>query len=239
MKATFLILAVAAASTIASADTIISVVNTGVNGGGVLAPNTLDPNYTLFLSPVGEGVTANSIPNNPGAYFNDGTNSFITYGGSADWINPAANDQGGTGVTANSTIGLYIYEIQITDSAFTGGTLNWAGVWGTDNCGSIMVDNVATTTTAATGTGTTIGGGATAGGCNGSNSNFQSPTAFNLATTLGSGVNYLQFDVYNLGGPSALIVDGASATPEPSSVISVLTGLGLVAAGIARRRVSK
>ncbi len=216
MKASFLILAVAAAS-LASAATISSGTNAS---GGLLAAGALDPFFVVS----GPGVTTSAfvVPSLFScAYYNTG--SCGTLGtSSAQWI---TTSQG-----ANTPVGVFTYT-----EAFTVGSTSLSGIWGTDNCGTLTVAG-------GTVTGGSIGSGSTVATCNGGNSaNFSTPTAFTISGLTTGNTYNLVFTVVNTDGPSALFVDAGpvGVTPEPSSILSVLTGLGVVGFAIRRRQSAK
>ncbi|HEY3740685.1 MAG TPA: PEP-CTERM sorting domain-containing protein [Bryobacteraceae bacterium] len=206
MKHTLLILAVAAASTVANAGVIQS---TGVG------------TYT-FTGPGATSGTAVDVTSNPGWLDTSGGANAPAFGTlGADWIGVAANGQG--------VDGLYTYTYTFTSAGST--PFEFTGNWAVDNCGQILIDGVA-----ATGTGTSIG---SVGSCVTQTSNYQSLTAFDAVGSLVAGTTHtVQFQIANVGAnPTGFLVD--TSAPEPSSVLSVLTGLGLVGAGLRRRRVSK
>lgn len=207
-----MILAVAAASTVASAGTI----NTGVDATNtILAPGSPEIHFTLTSQP-GSGQTLSSVPLLPSAdYYHTGSNIGTS---TADWI------WGSLGFAAPA--GIYVFTETIV------GYTTFDAIWATDNCGSV-------TSSAGTLTGTTsIGAGQTVGTCDGSNSaNFGSHTF--TATGLNPAGTTLTFTLVNTDGPVSLLVDAGSGTPEPASILSVITGLGLVGLGIRRRKTAK
>ena len=216
MKATFLILAVAAAS-IASAATISSGTNAS---GGLLAAGAFDPFFTV-TGPAGVTNQAFVVPNLFSCqYYNTGACSTLGTS-SAQWI---TNSMG-----MSSPAGVYTFT-----EAFIVGTTSLSGIWATDNCGQLTVAG-------GTVTGGTIGGN-TVATCNGSQSaNFSVPTPFTISgLTVGQTYN-LVFTVVNTEGPSALFVDAGPVgnAPEPSSIFSMLTGLGVVGFAIRRRQAAK
>ena len=215
MKATFLILAVAAGTIAASAAPLW---NTGVNGAG--APTTGgEIHYTVS----GPASTAFIIATNPGWYaVPPGANGT----GTANWITADGTSPFNIGELVGAA-GLYTYSYT---GGFTGSTLT--GVWAADNCGTMLVDGVSVST---------IGGGATAG-CVPTVAAFQTLTAFNLSG-LSAGAHTLSFQVFNVGStPTGLLVDSLSTgggVPEPSSILLALTGFGLLGLGIRRRQAAK
>lgn len=210
MKTTIMILAVAAASTVASAGTI----NTGVDINGViLGSNAPEIHFTLLSAPAGSTTalsTVNGLPS--GTYYHTGNNIGTA---TADWI----------GIFAGFA-GTYVFTETFTGiSGFTNAT------WATDNCGSV------TSSSGVLSGQTSIGAGQTLGTCDASTANFGqhffSASGLNLAGTT------LTFTLINNEGPVSLLFDAGTGVPEPASVLSVLTGLGLVGLGIRRRQSAK
>ena len=219
MKATFLLFAVAAAS-IVNAATISS----GTDAfGNLLAPNTADP----FFSVTGTGATGVFTVANlySGQYYNTPGNPYGIGTSSASWI---TTNQGPNGIN-----GTYVFS-----ESFVAGSSSLSGIWATDNCGSLGISGAATVTA-----GATIGSSTLAGCSGGNNSiaNFHTPTAFTLSN-LSIGTTYtVSFTVFNTEGPIALFVDQGpvGATPEPSSILSIMTGLGVVGYALRRRQSAK
>ena len=197
MKLTILMLAVAAAA--AGASTITSnLCNTGVVAGCA----TETPLAAL------NGAVDSNFTTNAGTYaVTYYTSPYIAGTTTAHWISTA------TGPTASPSFatatGLYAYKQTVTTSG--AGAFSFTGSWGTDNCGTIVVNGGSS---AIAGTGTTIGGGAV-NGCSTTNlSYFTSLTAFAFTVNLNAGANTLEFDVYNSApSPTALFVDNLRVTP--------------------------
>lgn len=218
MKASFLILAVAAAS-VASAGTI----NTGISNAPTATPlptNTTDSHFSV-TGPAGSGTT--SVLTVPflysGQYYNTAGNPFGIGTANADWVT--------TNLGTNAPAGIYTFTETLN------GFTTVSGLWATDNCGTLSVTGGGTVAVA----GSTIGAGQTVATCDGANTaNFHTPTAFTI-TGLVSG-SVLTATLVNTNGPVALFIDtgAANGAPEPSSILSVLSGLGVVGFAIRRRR---
>ena len=192
------ILALAFATWAAGASTITSnLCDTGVMAG-------CSGEVPLALN----GAVDSNFTTNTGTYaVTYYASSYIAGTTTAHWITTA------TGPTASPTlanaVGLYIYRETITTSA--AGTFTFTGNWGTDNCGTILVNNGAS---AISGTGTTIGGGAVTGCSTTNTAYFTGLTAFSFTVMLNAGANTLQFNVWNSGtSPTALFVDNLRAIP--------------------------
>jgi hypothetical protein len=226
MRATILVLALAAAGSAARATAITGLCNTGMTsattcGMSDSAANenngTPDPNFVATTAVVsgGHAGTYFTFP-----YYPDVPSTGLATG--SDWISTYL--QGG----AASAVGLYNYTETLTASDTSAVTIT--GGWATDDCGSILVNGAA-----ASGTGTTIGGGANSS-CvpSGGGANFTSLTQFSI--TLSGSTSYaLDFEVWNLELGTALLVTQTSAAPEPSSILMMVTGFALLGAGVRRR----
>jgi PEP-CTERM motif len=140
----------------------------------------------------------------------------------ADWISP-----GSSGATS-WPVGNYDYQTTFDLSGLNPSTAQLSGSWASDNNGCIFLN------------------GANTGDCTGFAA-FGSLTAFSITSGFVSGVNTLDFEVTNGGGPSGVIaeasgtataasgVTGPSNVPEPSSLLMVgasLLGVG----GLLRRK---
>jgi hypothetical protein len=242
MKATFFVLALAAvAASSAIAGPFTQLCNTGVSNCTTESPITTqgvaDSHYTVTTAPAGvTGPTAATFFVG-GSYFQSGSNPIGTP--TASWVT-TQSDGGPTGA-----VGTYNYQEAIT--AAVTGVVTITGMWGTDNCGTLAW-GTGSGTAVSSGSGLTIGGGATAASCTSPTSAFGSLTSFSFNEAVTAGSTYLlDFNVYNSGGPTALMVDslaatctvgtacGSTGTPEPSSVLLTLTGMVLLGLGVRRR----
>ena len=227
MKATIFVLALAAAAAPAATAGIIfaGLFNTGVDSSSNAYLNTSGQTDSHFTT--GSGYYAATY------YYGVPWYPDQTPGGpgGADWISTYGN-----GVIQNG-LTLYNYTETLTANV-TDLLVNITGYWATDNCGTIDWNG-----SPATGTGTTIGGGVLS--CTSPSSAFTALTAFSITESVTSGTNYfLDFQVYNSGGDTGLLVTGLAADcgptgctygPEPSSVWLTLTGFVLLGIGTRRR----
>jgi hypothetical protein len=225
MKKTALICALLAAAAAAANATTIVLFDTGLTAGGTLLPqnNGADGNYAVSFD--GTSYVANTYT--AGAYYQP------TPADDAEWITAAVDNSGSTNLWTVG--GPYTYTETFT--VVTAGTVDITGNWAVDNCGTIELNGAP-----ATGSGTTIGGGATPS-CVNAPATYQSLTPFSISANLAAGSGYtLTFEVWNAGSspnPTALLVTDlqgqSGVTPEPSSIVLTLAGLGLLGIGIPRR----
>lgn len=229
MKRLILGLALATATSAADASSL-TLYDTGLDTSGQPYTSTgnQDTHYSVVASPTGNDQAA---PRTTfiSSYFHAGANPIGT--ASASWITAVPNGAVG------SDQALGVFDFQQVFNVAVAGTYSFSGSWGTDNCGSILING-----SAAGGTGTTILGGATAS-CSVTNSGgFSALHTFSFAATLSAGTNKLDFDVYNSGLTNALIVDNLAASPSsvplPPSLpllAGSLMGIGM----LSRRAVSR
>jgi hypothetical protein len=216
MKTTILILAlVAAASPAARASAITGLCDTGVGGtcATSLSPTTGAIDTHFVSNPLTVAETYYNA-----AYYSE---SLTT---PALWISTNANGtflQGG---------GVYNYTETFDLTGWIPNSVVINGLWGTDDCGTIFVNGVATNQT--------VGGGIAS--CNSVQSNFTALTGFSisgLSIALNPGLNTIDFEVYNSPfTPTALLVEYTGVTanstvPEPSSAALALAGLVLLWCG--------
>jgi hypothetical protein len=245
MRATIFVLALATATaSFAIAGPFTQVCDTGVSNCTLESPITTqgvaDSNFAVTSVP--SGVTSpTAVTFFTSGYFQSGTNLIGT--NAASWI----TTKGVAGVS--EAIGTFNYQEAIT--ADVTGSVTITGNWATDNCGTLAWGGTSSSGlgTAVTGTGATIGGGANSSCSTTNTAPFNALTAFSFNETVNAGTTYyLDFNVYNSGLVTALLVDtlagtctvgtscvGAS-TPEPSSVLLTLTGMGMLSLGLWRRR---
>jgi hypothetical protein len=244
MKASIFVLALAAAgASSVVAGPFTQLCDTGVSNCATESPVTTqgvtDSNFSVTAAPA--GVTSPSaVTFFTGGYFQSGANPLGTT--TASWIGTK------TGGSVTQAVGTYTYQEAITASVT--GPVTISGSWGTDNCGTLAW-GTGSGTAVSSGSGLTIGGGANASTCTSPFSAFESLSAFSFNETVNAGTTYfLDFNVYNSAGPTALMVDSLAATcavgavcgggtgtgtPEPSSVLLTLTGITLLGLGIRRR----
>jgi len=242
MRATIFVLALAAAAaSSAVAGPFTQLCDTGVSNCTTESPITTqdvaDSHFSVTTAPA--GVTSPSaVTYFTSGYFQSGANPLGTT--TASWISTS----GTGGIT--DTVGTYNYQEAIV--ATVTGPVTISGSWGVDNCGTLAWGS--TPVALGSGTGITIGNGVGAN-CASVNSTFNTLTLFSFGETVTAGTTYyLDFEVGNTGGPTALMVDSLAAacaagavcggdtgtsTPEPSSVLLTLTGIALLGLAIRRR----
>jgi hypothetical protein len=199
MKRIFIALVGMLAVITASANTITSLYNTGVNDSGVvLANGTLgDPHYTLITVPGGSSeilvrASSGSYPIPP--YIGDFSLSA--------WIGPN-NDS-----SLNGPVGEYIYRTTFDLTGLDPSTAIITGQWATDNPGIDIVLN-----------GNQLGIQNTI--------QFVNWSSFTINSGFENGMNTLDFVVRNEGGPTALRVQmtgTALPAPDSASTMALLSG---------------
>ncbi len=198
-------------STMTAAANSITIFNTGVsNTNALLAAGAVDPHYAITANL----VSGNSafVPTVTGFPFGC---CWVPQGPNSQWIAPATD--------TNGPVGNYTYTTTFNLAGLNPATASLSGNWTTDNNGVNIILN---------------------GNNLGFTTSFTSFFGFNnlFSATSGfvSGVNTLQFVVFNGGGPTGLRVEitGNAApvnqVPEPGTLL--LVGSGLVGAWLRRRR---
>ncbi len=195
--------------------------NTGVSAsGGLLPEGSLDPHYTLTMSPAGSGFGS-------GAYVALTGASPITGGGwqangpLSEWLVPQPG-----GFAVDHPGGNYTYRTTFDLTGFNPNQATITMRLTADNAVTVLLNGVAT------------GVSSTAG------PPFVLSAPQKIATGFVSGVNTLDFLVFNGAagfppGPTGLRVEMTSSVPEPSSLalLGAAGSAGLLAAR--RRRVAR
>ena len=188
----------------------ITLHNTGVNSSDVLVASGAQASFwSLSAEPSGASEAIGSLPFRfrAGSYFADTT--------SAAWVSPNANGNAGAG-------GFYTYDLVFNLAGLNPATASISGNFGTDNDGSISLNNNAAVATQ---------------GFTG----FGAPTAFVFNSGFVAGPNTIHVKVNNGGDPTAFfvqlsgtasVIDGT--VPEPGTV--ALTCVGLLGLLLVRRR---
>jgi PEP-CTERM motif-containing protein len=227
MKAAIAVLALATATSAASAATITGLYNTGVDAQG----NTLPYQGRLSIGPPESHFTV-TTPTGPSTAVTFSYPTYFANTATADWISVFSP---GTS-TLDFGVGAYTYQEQITSSVAA--TYSFTGDWGADNCGSISVNGASVS-----GTGTLIG--SVSPSCSRADwGHFERPTTFSFDATLNAGLNTLDFNVWNTNLWTSLFVDNLAATcdsgcsdptavPEPGTL--ALVALAMAGVGIGRR----
>ena len=184
-------------SSAALAVPISGLYNTGVdNLGNALVPAGVpDPHYSVIASPSGlfTPVTVDAA-NYPFPYW-------ISNNAFSRWIGPAAT-------YANGPAGNYTYRttFSLPVNAILG-SVSISGLWGTDDPGTDILINGASTSQ------TSLG--------------FTTLTSFSITSGFVTGLNTIDFLLTNAGGPTGLRVDqiqGNYQVPEPTGLVTALAG---------------
>jgi hypothetical protein len=186
----------------------ITLHNTGVNSSDVLVATGAQASFwSLSAEPSGATEAIGSLPfrYHNSAYFADTP--------SAAWVSPGSDGNAGA-------LGFYTYDLVF--NLANPATASISGTFGTDNDGSISLNNNAPVATQGF-------------------SGFGAPTAFAFTSGFVAGSNTIHVKVNNGGDPTAFFVQLASVgdgtVPEPGTV--ALTCAGLLGLLLVRRRIAQ
>jgi PEP-CTERM motif len=166
-----------------------------------------------------QGIADPHYTNNPNTVFvlSSPNAAWVAPDLNAEYVGPDAGD-GSAFDGGNYTLD-YLVSFDLT--GFDLATVVIDGKWSTDNAGNDIAINGAST-------------GFTSPG-------FSSFTGFSISSGFVPGVNTLDFNWANSGGPGGLLVEFTSATgtsastPEPATITMLAAGLGALAFGRRRR----
>jgi hypothetical protein len=210
--------------------------STGFSSGGtLLAGGSTDGNWSLISDPTGSVST----PATP--YVTNGCTLFVICTSfpftawthdtlQSAWISPRATEAG----TQSDPAGEYIYQQTFDLTGLDPASVIITGKWTADNYGYIVVNGVRVT----------LGISGDIANAAGQFNHFTNFTLNNANALFLSGLNTIQFDVFNTttGSPDITGIDvnilsaTASTTPEPISFASIGTGLGALAFFVRKRR---
>ena len=191
----------------------ITLHNTGVNSSDVLVTAGAQASFwSLSAEPSGASEAIGSLP------FRYHNSAYFADTASAAWVSP--NASGNAGVN-----GFYTYDLVFSLAGLNAATASISGNFGTDNDGSISLNNNAPIATQ---------------GFTG----FGAPTAFAFTSGFVAGSNTIHVKVDNGGDPTAFFVQlsgtasvSDGTVPEPGTV--VLTCVGLLGLLLVRRRIAQ
>ncbi len=197
-----------------------------VGGGRIVLADTLTF-YNTGVDANGSVLAAGSVdPNYTLIYSADSAFSTATATAPNPYWLPDSSTAGWIGPSSDgnqpSDSGYYIYEATLDLTGYNAATASLSGVVAADDSVSIYLNE---------------GGSAVFSGASG----FSSTTPFLINSGFVSGVNLVDFVVYNATGPTGLMVDDTVATadaqtPEPGSLLLLGTGMALGAFQIVRRQ---
>lgn len=133
------------------------------------------------------------------------------------WVSLSANGNPGSNTTT--------YRLTFNMSGLNASTASITGNWGADNVGNIFFNGVST-------------------GITTTNSFFGPMPVFSITSGFVTGVNTLDFEIQDLGQPTAFRVDNLVGTarplvgvvPEPSTWTLLILGFGVIGAAARRTR---
>ncbi len=197
----------------ALANPITTLFNTGVNGSGVVLADRYspDPHYTLTVVPSGgtnvTRVKTSSSGHPVGPWLGDNLVSA--------WIGPNSGDD------LYGLEGNYTYQTTFDLTGFNPSTASIRGKWSSDNEGvGIWLNGT-----------TQIGFGT-------SDSQFKlGYVDFTATSGFISGLNTLEFKIYNRGGPTGLRVEMAGSVPDGGLTVALL-GMSLSGLAFFRRKLA-
>lgn len=176
----------------------IGLSNTGVDALGVPLANgtTPDLHYSLVSAPAGAATSTRVLTSADGYPVGPWLGDTVT----SAWIGPNTAD-------ANGPVGNYTYRTTFDLTGLDPLTATITGRWSTDNNGIAILLN-----------------GANTGNPGTSFTQFsEGYVSFSIASGFVAGVNTLDFQVYNGGGPTGLRVEmsgTAAVVPEPTTVVA-------------------
>jgi hypothetical protein len=210
-RAAILMAALCLFSSCVFADQVTSLFNTGVNASGTpLADGTIgDPHYTMVSAPGGQNTTI-QVRNQNGEYPENPP--WIGTDSLSAWIGPVGD------TNLDGAAGAYDYRTTFNLTGFNLSSVVITGQWATDDSGlNILLNGVSTGITSSNG--------------------YTAWKSFTISSGFVAGVNTLDFQLNNGGGPTGLRVEmtgTGNEVPEPSSILLLASGIAGLATRIRR-----
>jgi PEP-CTERM motif len=185
----------------ALADAIPGLFDTGVDNNGDLLPGgATDPHYALVSSP----NSASAVVADSNVYPLGSGGRWLADGPNSQWISPSSDG-------ATEPVGNYFYQTTFDLTGYDPATAEITGQWTVDDSGLDIFLNGAST-----GISYTIYN---------ADATFSPP--FTISNGFVSGINTLEFEVYNAEGPTGFRaeVSGTVNVPEPTTLAILFSGL--------------
>jgi hypothetical protein len=193
------------------------VYGTGVLNDGSSAPvSSVDLHYKIIAT--SDYYTSQTIPLESTDAYVWPLTGFVQSGDSSQWISPSE-------ITNGFPIGWYTFRTNFDLTGYDPNTFSISGNWAMDNCSN--------------GPSMMLNGNDTGNNLDITNESFLQLYPFTITSGFQTGLNTLDFVVFNWGGPTALLVSmqssAAYSVPETSSVMMAVIGLLFITAMVMKR----
>jgi len=193
------------------------VYGTGVLNDGASAPvSSVDLHYKIIAT--SDYYTSQTIPLESTDAYVWPLTGFVQSGDSSQWISPSE-------ITNGFPIGWYTFRTNFDLTGYDPNTFSISGNWAMDNCSN--------------GPSMMLNGNDTGNNLDITNESFLQLYPFTITSGFQTGLNTLDFVVFNWGGPTALLVSmqssAAYSVPETSSLMMAVIGLLFITAMVMKR----